>query len=154
MKKTLPLLVVFVLVLSGFGTSIASEDNHIKNKPRNIKDLGLEIVVKGGLFGYTITVKNMGTEQVDGTFIIQIMTDASIMFIGKSPEDGWYYSASPDESKVFKLKPVIGFGPAAITIEALFMISDDEIYYNTAETTGYVIIFFIRCNDTSIILAP
>ena len=64
MRKLLPLLVVSILVSSGLGAIAIPYEKLIADQPLNTQDSPIEIIVKGGLLGYKVTVKNVGNESV------------------------------------------------------------------------------------------
>jgi len=104
----------------------------------------LEIVAKGGFFGYTVTVTNNGTEAFSGNLSMTITTDVSPGFMLMGEE----ISAMPNpiplppkESKEFNLGTVIGFGPAMINVEARAE-TPDVIEYS-GNTTGFVLLIFV-----------
>jgi hypothetical protein len=152
MKKTLIIVVICVLILSGFGAVALPNENQIEHNPLDTQDFDLEIVVKGGLFGYTVAVTLGGTEPESGNLTINITTDASIMILGKRfelivpPED-----IEPGETVEYKLRPVFGFGPATITITGAFYPPGDVYPFET-EVNGFIVLFFVRCGATPIIL--
>ena len=71
MKRILSLIVVSILALSGFGATATSDDVESLNTQ---EDWDLLFKFKGGLFGYTLLVENIGNESVVGNISIQITT--------------------------------------------------------------------------------
>ena len=151
MKKLLPVLVVSILVLGGFGAVAVQDEEYIENKPLITQDWLLEIEFKGG-FGYTVTIENIGNESVTGEIFIEITTDAWIMLLG-SEHFGFSIDSVeyiPEESQIYKFGPARGFGPAIINLSGVFIHEIGEEYLFKAEVEGFVFLFYILCGKTTL----
>ena len=148
MKKIYPFLIIGILVLSSIGAVAIQEEK----EPLNMQDWQLVIDIKGGFFGYTVRITNEGGEPVSGDLTINITTDAGFMLLGKelSETPDVIEALSPDEYVEFKMSPVIGFGPAIINIDGVFETPD--VYPFETEANGFVLLFFVRCGATPIVL--
>ena len=108
-------------------------------------DIGpeLDLIVEGGVLGYTVTVKNVGNETVNGTINITITTDAWFMLTGQEFVHS-FTVPDPGVNSSIKLRPVIGFGPATINVSGVYTLtvpSAEGDYY--AEAKGFVLLFFV-----------
>ncbi|UCF11827.1 MAG: hypothetical protein JSW06_07200 [Thermoplasmatales archaeon] len=87
-------------------------------------DWTIEIEVKGGLLGYKVTLRNIGNETVNGSLIMNITTNSLFMIVGRKvgfePTDWHAEQLAPGEEILRNLRPLLGFGPAVITIEGVF----------------------------------
>lgn len=155
MKKLLPLLVVGIFVLSGFGVIALQEGKQIVNKPLNPQDWELEILVIGETLGYRVIITNVGNETVNGTVNVTITTDTWFMFLGGSSgmvTPPW--EISPGKGTDYKLKPVIGFGLAKINISGVFTHEIDGEYPFEEETGGIIFLIYVVCGTKQIIISP
>jgi hypothetical protein len=139
MKRILPLLVVSIFILSGFGT-VATPEEEIESL--NVEeDWELVIDIKGGLFGYNVRIVNEGNETVNGSLTMNITTDATFMILGGfteieiPPED-----IEPGEEITVKSGSVIGFGPIITNIAGVFETPD--VYPFETEANGFLLLFF------------
>jgi len=130
----------------GFSSRLALWDYAFKTIVDQIASPELEIVVKGGLLGYTYTITNVGEEWITGNFTINIFTDAAFMFLGRelSGSPDCCEKLPPGESVEFRIGPVLGFGPAVINIEGIFETPD--VYPFETEANGFVLLFFLSCD--------
>lgn len=144
MKRILPLLIVGILVLGGLGAvAVPDEDttSEILLQPK------LEIMIKGGLLGYTVNVKNVGNETIKGTLNMTITTNATIMILGDELSyDSFGYDMDAGEYVKFKWGPVIGFGPATINVEGIFSPGG---WGFEAEANGIILLFYVLCSKTT-----
>jgi len=147
MKKLLPILIISILILSGIGISAAPVDREVK--PRNIQDWNLEIVVKGGLGGYTATVTNTGTEIIAGNLTIQVHTEPWIIIIGKDLETINDIELNPEDTLKYSLKSVFGFGKGHINVDAVF-ITETDTYIKSEVTDGFVFFIYCKCPATTV----
>ncbi len=156
MKNILPLLVVSILVLSGLGAVAIPNEEQIENKPLITEDWALEIKVKGGLLGYQVTVENVGNETVNGNLTINITTDAWIMLLGRNlefPLCPSHLDLSPGEKEPYNPGPVIGFGPATITIDGEFTFEEPaDSYPFETNGSGFIFLIYTTCDATQITL--
>jgi len=156
MKKILQILVVSILLLSGIVAVAKTNEEQIENKPLIIKDWIIEIKVKGALLGYQATVENMGNETVNGSLTMNITTDAWIMLLGRNlkfPLCPHHIDLSPGEKESYNPGPVIGFGPATITIDGEFAFEGPaEPYPFETIGSGFIFLIFTTCDTTLITL--
>lgn len=154
MKKILPILVVSIFVLSGIGAVATPNEKQIENKPLNTKELELEIKVKGGILGYQLTIENVGNETVNGSLTMNITTDAWFILRGRNlefPLCPYHLDLSPSEKDSFNPGPVIGFGPATITIEGELAFEESPNSYEFETIgSGFVFLIFTVCDATPI----
>jgi hypothetical protein len=145
MKKLLPLLVISILVLGGFGAVAIPNEKQIQDKQLRIDHESLEIKVKGILFGYKVTVTNVGNESVSGNFSMNITTDALIMLRGEELEQTVpFIGLGPNDSKEFWMGPVIGFGRALIS--ALAILDNLIPIKYSKEANGFVLLIYVSGN--------
>ena len=140
MKKILPLLVVSILVLGGLGAVAIPEE---QATPEPLLQPEIKIGIKGEWLGYLVTVTNIGNETINGSINMSITTDAWFMILGSSyspPE--WQIDLNPDETTGLILRPIIGFGPATINVQGIFMPGGWGFGGNT---TGFALLFFVVC---------
>jgi len=142
MYKKLVGIVVFGLL---FATAIPAIGIVYKCKPLKIDNLKLEIKVKGVLLGYTVTVTNTVNESANGSLNIKIITDAWFMLAG-AELDYNFDNLSPNESVEFNMKPVLGFGPANINLEARFTYENGDYAKDSINTKGFVFLFYVSCS--------
>jgi hypothetical protein len=153
LRKIIPFLVIGLFFLSSFGAVAVSEDKETLNR----EEWAIEIDGKGGFFGYTFTVTNIGEESITGDLTINITTDAGIMLLGRelSETPDVIEALSPGETVQFKMGPVLGFGFADITITGEFLPYLGEPYPFDMETSnGFVLLLFVRCGITPITIPP
>jgi len=152
MKKIPTVLILFLLILSGFETFALPQEGYIEKNPLNMPEFSLDIVIEGGFFGYTVTVLNTGPEQVKGNLSINITTDAMFVIFGDTLSKDVYIDLNPINGiENFNLKPLIGFGSASISITGLFKNGEMEYPINNL-TSGYAFVIFILCDETTISL--
>jgi hypothetical protein len=146
MKKLLPLLVISILVLVGFGTVAIPIEKPAEAQPLNIQYLPIEINVRGGFLGYLITVRNVGNETFSGKLSMTITTDATFMIIGEVlSHDSFELDLEPGEYLKFKWGPVIGFGPARINLKMILILESGDEYTDSVNANGLIlgpIVFF------------
>ena len=152
MRKIIPFLVIGLFFLSSFGAVAVSEDKGTFNR----EQWAIEIDGKGGFFGYTFTVTNVGEEPITGDLTINITTDAGIMLLGRelSETPDVIEALPPGETVQFKMGPVLGFGFADITITGVFYPPGDVYPFDMEATNGFVLLFFVRCGLTPITIPP
>ena len=161
MKKIIPFLIIGILVLSSIGVVAVLEEKNIENKPLNKEEIELEIEIEGGLLGYGITITNMGQELITVKATLNIVTDARFMILGGNilfetcPENG-YLGIEGGGYETFNTKPVFGFGQATILISGTVTVESipPGNYEISGETTGFVFLFFVRCDPISINIIP
>lgn len=145
MFKIFPIIGVIILVISGFGAIALPLEKHIVENPIDIDDWLLEIKIKGGFFGYIITVENIGTEQICGDLDISIETNSSFMVLGEelifTVEN---LTIASDEYKTYKMRPIIGYGPTAIYISLFFKVKYGAGYGITTQSYGYLYLFYVK----------
>ncbi len=150
MKKILLLLVLNILVLNGFGAVAISNE-----KNTDISEMRLqpqyEIKLASGLFGYTLTITNTGTENFSANLEIKIETNANFMIIGKE----WYADiplreTSPGESGDIKIRLVMGFGPSIVNIT--LKLNDGMPV--SKEAKGFLFLFFAQVETTTFKISP
>ena len=150
MKNILTLLVVSILLLSGLRAVAIPNEEQIENKHLIIEDWALEIIVKGGLLGYQVTVENVGYETVKGNLTMNITTNAWMMLRGRNlefPLCPLHLDLSPGEKETYNPGPVIGFGPSTITIDGKFTYEETSNQYPfVANGNGFVFLFFDTCD--------
>ena len=139
MKKILPLLVVGILVLSGLG-AVAVPDKHTTPEP--LLQPELKIGIRGGFFGYYVTVTNIGNETISGTLNMSITTDTWFMLFDNKTSTSDDLTLMEDEDIVIQLGLVVGFGPATISVSGIFMPGG---WGFSGETTGFVLLIFVVC---------
>jgi len=155
MKKILPLLAISILVLSGLG-AMALKDGIYTTPKQLSKIYENEIIVEGGLSGYTVTLSNARDHLLIGNISINVSTNSWFMIAGKELRMGpEQFNITPGESLVFKLRPVIGFGPAKIQISGrvdMDCCPPTHIYtYNfDSVADGFVLLFFVTCKTIPI----
>ena len=144
MKRILPLLVISILVLSGLGAVAVPEED---TTPETLLQPELEIMIRGGLLGYTIKVKNVGNEAIKGTLNMTITTNATIMILGDElPYNGFELDINTSTHYIFKWGPVIGFGPATINVEGVFSPGG---WGFQGEISVFVLLFYVLCSKTT-----
>jgi len=106
--------------------------------------LELKIVVDGGFLGYTVTVTNLGDEPVNGSLDITVTTDATFTLLGEELSfEGWDFALDPPNPDSRNLMPVLGFGPATITVEATAETPDVIEAHYSGNATGFVFLIFV-----------
>ena len=146
MKQLLPLLVVSILVLGGFGTVAIPIEKPTEAQPLNIQYPPIEINVRGGLLGYIVTVRNVGNETVNGILNMTITTDATFMIMGDVlSHDSFELDLETGENLKFKWGPVLGFGPARINVEARLTLESGDFYDYSGNATGLILGPFVLC---------
>jgi hypothetical protein len=150
MKKILILLAASIIVLSGLIAGAVS----INQEALHTQDWAIEIDVEGGLFGYTCTIRNVGEESVIGNLTMNIITDARFMLLGRElSESPIQIELAPGEFYESKTYPVLGFGSAFIGIEGGFILDETpDVYPFETEANGFILLFFIRCDATPIVI--
>ncbi len=150
MRKLLPLLMVSILVLSALGALAIPNEKIIEDEPLKAEDWSLELKIKGILFGYKVTITNVGNKSASGNLSMNTTTDALIMLMGNELSlEGVEWELATNESKEFWMGPVIGFGRAHITALA---IPDNLIPIKySGETNGFVLLIYVSC---SMVLEP
>jgi hypothetical protein len=156
MKKILPLLVITIFVPSGLGAVAIPSEKRIENKPAIAQTWALEITIKGGILGYQLIIENVGNEPVNGSLTMNITTDAWIMVRGgnlKFPLCPSHLDLSPGEKEIYNPGPVIGFGPATITIVGEFAFDKpaDPFQFET-NGKGFIVLMYTLCNAIPITL--
>ena len=147
MKKILPLLVVFILALSGLVAVAIPNENQIENKPMNIWDWGIEINIKGGFLGYKVTVTNVGNTTISGKLNITILTDAWIMFSGSKLNLNKNLTIRPEVDWEEWLRGVSGIGyDHDNIINVSYCDYTGELSNWEKEVPVLVLLFFVRCN--------
>jgi hypothetical protein len=118
--------------------------------------LYLEIIINGGLFGYHVTVENIGTEAIYGNLSMTITTNARMIFKNQTVEYPLFphhLDLSPGEKEPYNPGPVVGFGPATITIRGQFTsdISPDPFLFETT-SNGFIFLLYTTYETTTITL--
>jgi hypothetical protein len=156
MKNILPLLVVSILVLCGLGAVAIANSEQIVKKTLNTEDWALEIKVKGGILGYQLTVENVGNKTVIGNLTMNITTDAFIMLLGRNlrfPLCSYQMNLLPGEKESFNPGPIIGLGPATISVSGEFKLEDTTFTYPfETKGSGFVLLFFNNYESNTITL--
>ncbi len=157
MRKIVPLFIIGVFLLSGIQAVAIPDENVVEKNLLATEDIGLEIILKGGLFGYHLTVENTGTEPIIGNLTMNITTTAWIMLKGQTiqyPLCPQNLDLSPGEKEPYNPGPVIGIGPATITIKGEFIAdSSSEPYLFETTINGFIFLFYSTC-DTATISLP
>ena len=98
----------------------------------------------------------MGNEIVYGNLTINITTDTWIMLLGRNlkfPLCPHHIDLSPGEKESYNPGPVIGFGPATITIDGEFAFEGPaEPYPFETIGSGFIFLIFTTCDTTLITL--
>ena len=149
MVKIFPILGVCFLLLGGLGAVALPTEKNILETPIDTDDWLLEIKIVGGFLGYKVTVENVGSEQVCGDLDISIKTNASFIILGErlkfAADD---LTITPTEFYSYKMRPVIGFGPAPISATIEFRPKNEYFGYAVrTETEGYVYLFYVDCEE-------
>jgi hypothetical protein len=120
----------------------------------------LEIQVSGGLLGYNVAVKNLLNETFNGRLIMNITIKSLWMLAGRilrlDEEINTPATIGPSCVENFKMRPVIGFGPAVINIEG--EVGPAEYTYIQRclefdiEDRGFILLFFIGYDGKPIIV--
>jgi len=134
MKKIVPILVVGILVISGFGAVASSTD--IKSD-KNIEGTQsqLQAEVKCGL-GARVTITNVGTETFEGDLLCNI-TISGLIYYKTVYHSRHGIELSPGESiRVRTLKT--GFGPTTVTVKLFW--EGGEV---SGSTSGFMLFFLI-----------
>lgn len=138
MRHILTILLVGVLILSGFGTGATSiciynEDSQILNDESNksVFDDELEVEIKGG-FGIHLIIRNIGDNDVSGVEF-DITVTGGILGMINEHYDG-IISSIPFGSEFSLDIPIFGFGPIDITA---------TVEENTINAKGFVLFFFV-----------
>lgn len=152
MKKFLIVLLLCILILSGFRAFAIPHDKQIENEPLNMQQYKLEITIKGGFLGYTILVRNTGIDRVCGNLSIEILTDAMVVIFGENLTGEYKIELDP-LSKIEKinLRPLIGFGSASMSISGVFADKDGEYTFEKI-SDGYAFVILIVCDETEILI--
>ena len=156
MRKLAPLFMIGVFLLSGVQAVALSDQNVLEKNILATEDLGLEIIIEGGLFGYHLTVENIGTEPLYDNLSITITTNAWMMLKGQTiqyPLCPHHLDLSPGQKEPYNPGPVVGFGPATITIKGQFTtdISPDPFLFETT-SNGFIFLLFTIYKTTTITL--
>jgi len=148
MRKLLPLLVVSILVFGGLGTVAIPIEKLTEAKPLKAEDSPVEIVIAGGLLGYKVKVTNVGNETLENVSLnMTITTNATFMIFGEELDSSRDFgNIEPDASKIFWMRPALGFGPAAINVSCSLGYGDGPIDEYSGNTTGFVLLIIVRCD--------
>lgn len=150
MKKILTLLIIGIIFLIGFRAIAIPNEKLTENKPLNLNNVQLEIVIEGGFLGYIITIINSGTERITGNLTIEIITEAMVVVFGATLSNESSFNIDPLKGTFnFKLQPLIGFGSATSYISGVIQIDDIEYPFETV-TNGYAFIIFLILDEKSI----
>ena len=149
MNKILSLLITSILVLGSLGAVAIPGDEIIENKTSDMQDFELEIVIKGGLFGYLIDVINTGTEPVSGNLSIEISTTSMVTLIGRNLSGDFELGKiDPGSAKAeLKLRFYIGFGDSAMSISGVFKTEHEEYPFGSTNERGYVFLIYVVFRD-------
>lgn len=116
----------------------------------------IKVELKGGLFGYTATVTNLGNESTSGILDISVTTtDSWFILWGEELSLGdEVLVLDPNGGETYALQPVVGFGPALITLEVIIRIDGGPTLGGSAETAGFIFLFYVvgSCEATPITL--
>jgi hypothetical protein len=150
MKKILPLLVIGIFVLSGLGAVAIPDEKQNVNKPLTTQDWELDIKAKGGFLGYTISLSPSDPPPPNGTCTININTDAWITLLGKKLSLEEELIWNPGEVEELNMRPIIGLGPATVSMDVEYEISPGNSTVGEATTDGFVLLFYVFCEGTTI----
>ena len=150
MKRIPIVLILSLLIICGFRTLAFPQDISIEKNPINMPEFALEIIIKGGILGYSVEVINTGPEEVKGNLTINISTDAMFVIFGENLSKELYIDLNPINGiETFKLQPLIGFGSASISISGFLKYGD--VNYPIEEiASGYAFIIYILLDETII----
>ena len=156
MRKIVPLFIVGVFLLSGIQAVAISDEKVLEENLLATENIGLEIIFKGGLIGYHLTVENIGTEPIYGNLTMNITTTAWIILKGQTiqyPLCPHHLDLIPGEKEPYNPGPVIGFGPATITIKGTFTtdISPDPLLFEKT-SNGFIFLLYTIYETTTITL--
>ena len=107
-----------------------------------------DIEVVGNFLGYYVTVRHLGEKSrtQNDTLLITVTTNTDppwVIFLGETLE---LEPPIPQEEETHHIGPLFGLGQTLITVEVLLIMDGDE-YWNSAETSGFVLLFFTLCDD-------
>jgi hypothetical protein len=150
MKKFLTVIVLCILFLSCFRAFAIPQEKHYEKYNSGMPEFSLEIKIEGGLFGYTCTILNAGSEQIIGNLTIEIRTVAMFAIVGEILSHVIELDLNPITGvETFSMKPFIGFGSATISFSGMFD-NEHNQYPIDMETSGYAFVIFIICDETTI----
>jgi len=152
MKRIPIVLILFLMLICGFRTYAIPQDLTFEKNPLNMPEFTLEIIIEGGILGYSATVINTGPEQVKANLTINISTDAMFVIFGETLSIEKYIDLNPITGiETFKLLPMIGFGSASISISGFLKYGN--VNYPIEEiASGYAFVVYILCDETIIYL--
>jgi len=152
MKKLLSGIIICILIVSAFRVTAVYNNNQIKNIPLNMQEYKLEIIIEGGFLGYTISVINTGTTRASGNLSIEILMDAMFVLFGANLTEEFQIELDPlSKIEKLKLRPLIGFGSASISISGVFL-SEENKYPFEINTNGFAFIILVICDETTILI--
>ena len=150
MKKILPILVISIFVLSGLGAVAIPDEKQNVSKPLTMQEWEIDIKIEGGFLGYTISVSPSDPPPPNGTCTVNISTDSWFMLLGKKLSLVEELIWNPGEVEEFYLRPVLGLGPATMSIDVEYKISPENLTVGEATTDGFVLLFYVLCEGTTI----
>ncbi len=146
MRKLLPVLVVSILILGGLGTVAIPIEKPTEAQLLSTQDPSIEIKVKGGLLGYKVNVTAIDPPPPNGTFTINITTKAWFMPLGAElaiQPCRFHFGPDLPKSVEFWMRPIIGFGPANITLDARYTYDGGGYVGSTAYAKGFVLLIYV-----------
>lgn len=150
MKKILPIVVVSIFVLIGLRAVALPNENTTEINTLNTQEWEISVMIKGGLLGYTIAFTGSNPPIPNGTLSVDITTDATFMLLGKELSKDFDLKWNPGDVDDIYMRPVLGFGPATLSIDLTYELTTGELYTASGDGTGFVLLFLVNCDATPI----
>lgn len=152
MKKFLIVIVLCILISSGIRAFAIPHNKQIENEALNMQQYKLEIIIKGGFLGYTISIRNTGIDKVYGNLSIEILTYAMVVIFGENLTGEYKIELDPlSNIQKINLRPLIGFGSASMSISGVFASKDGDYPFEKI-SNGYAFVILVVCDEIEILI--